>query len=907
MQKLFTLIIIGCVLVGCKSSLKSSYKNFNAYYNTFYNAKKSYRQGLEKSESQKRTYNTLQPLRIYQTPLGAGSADFQNAIEKGADILRKHEDTKWVDDALEIIGKSFFYKNEYFSADQKFEELYLSSEELVMKQRASFWKGRVLLELQAYNQVVQYLSDQIAEFDGNWKESREFEIKTVLAEAYIHRESWVNALDLLNESVPRLPKKEYKERGFFLIGQLNEILGNQEEAFVAYDKVSKYYTEYDLQFEAQKKKAEVARALGNSEDAYKVLSSMVRDDKNTEFVSELNFELGKTEQDRGNSEKAERIYISILRDKRTKTQPQTKAKVYNGLAEINRFEYNDYKLAAAYYDSASKVNAPANKLPEDFRAKEFAVSFGEYARIKNEIHFQDSLLWLGMLPQAQFDSVLVELEKKKRKEIERLKEEQEERRNTLINVNPNSNGNNQQANNSSNGFLSYKNPVMLAEASQQFNAIWGGRPLVDNWRVSELLVSQIQSQSNSNEESQSSNKGSTNEVFVSIDLSRVPFTLQDQDSVRGELLSLKYEMANLFFLSLNLADSAQIYFKKVIEEGPESNVAPVSLYSLSELSFIENKNEEAREYANQLVSKFPNTIYADRVTEKYGLERSVVTEEIEVLPKNKYLSITNDTSSLEQKVELLVEFEKENRTGELGELALLDVIEIYINLGKQEEDFDSKFKAWTSLNSNWKQTQKEFRMEQDSAKIWITDSLVTSTDSTYYQGMIDSTLSPPDFILPFPYRGINWDSTRSKLDLFTSNYPKSKNSFKTKALVSEFTLPIEEVLEEEPKDETVSESTLREGYLSCEEIDQELFIRGGEEAFLESIEFPSSVQEENISFQFFVNNRGIIEEFKLSSETQNQVLIDAFINGIDENLSFEPVLFEGAASAVQCNVTFTFR
>ncbi len=94
-------------------------------------------------------------------------------------------------------------------------------------------------------------------------------------------------------------------------------------------KYQNIYTNYDLQFESQKKQAEVARSLGKSDEAYKVFAKMVRDDKNSEFISELNYELGKTEQDRGNYEKSEDIYINILRDTRVKPGVITRAKVYN--------------------------------------------------------------------------------------------------------------------------------------------------------------------------------------------------------------------------------------------------------------------------------------------------------------------------------------------------------------------------------------------------------------------------------------------------------------------------------------------------------------------------------------------------------------------------------------------------
>ncbi|MEX2362799.1 MAG: hypothetical protein WD597_04210, partial [Balneolaceae bacterium] len=116
--------------------MQSNWRNFNAYYNTFYNAKESYNAGLKKNLGQPRDYNPLQPIRIHEKPVNAGVQEFDKAIEKGADVLRKYEDSKWVDDALELIGKSYYFKQEYFSADQKFKELFVTSNNPKLEQEA---------------------------------------------------------------------------------------------------------------------------------------------------------------------------------------------------------------------------------------------------------------------------------------------------------------------------------------------------------------------------------------------------------------------------------------------------------------------------------------------------------------------------------------------------------------------------------------------------------------------------------------------------------------------------------------------------------------------------------------------------------------------------------------------------
>lgn len=904
MRNILVFFLISITLSGCKSSFKAGFRDFNAYYNTYYNAKKSYKLGLDKSLNQTRKYNTLLPIRIYETPLGAGAAEFENAIEKGANVLRKYKDSKWVDNALEIIGKSYFYRKEYFAAIQKFEELYITSSDEMLRQRSVFWKGRVLLELQAYNEGIQYLSEQLTIFDGEWKDNLEYQVKAVLAEHYIANENWVNALDLLNESVPKLPGRANKERGFFLIGQVNEILGNPEEAFNAYNQVEKYYTVYDLQFEAKKKKAEVARSIGRTDEAYKVFSSMVRDDKNTEFIAELNYELGKTEQERGNYENAYHIYTSILRDPYNKPDNVTKALVYNGLAEINRFAFHNFQAAAAYYDSSASINVPKEQLPESYKAPELAESFGQYAQIKREVHERDSLLWLASLSKEELDSVLVEMEQQILAEMEQQRKEEEARKNTMINVSQTTStgiDDTQQ-----NGFLNLDNPVALAQAQEQFRAIWGDRPLVDNWRVAQLMQNQIKLQ----EEEILTNSGSINgkqeESQVFIDLSRIPSDPAQQASMREEMAHLYYELGNLFFLNLDLPDSARFYFNKVLEERPESEVAAVSMYSLSELYDIRKQPELAIQTAKQLLDKFPGTVYASRLAQKYNLEQELTERAQFFTPLQAYREINLDeTMGLSQKADTLAKLAMRYPNEPFSDQAMYNSIRNYIQIASQQPEFSQKLEVWKRVHDEWENTQAEFTAMKDSLTLALRDTTLTSSDSVYIQTQLDSTLTEPDFTSYFPYYGAYWDSTRARIVDFKQRFATSKFLPIVTIWEQEFALPTpKETVESDSAQAFLpSEPDGDASYLSCTSINKVPVIRGEMAGFNRRLELPEGVEETSITFLFYINTRGVIDHFEVVSDTQNEALITAYSNAIS-SLTFEPVMVNGVAQKVSCEVEF---
>lgn len=901
-------IAILVLVTGCKSSFQSNWRNFNAYYNTYYNAKQSYQTGLQKNLNQPREYNPLQPIRIHPKPVNAGAQDFDKAIQKGADVLRRYEDTKWVDNAIGLIGKSYYFRQEYFSADQKFKELFITSSNPDMQQQSILWQGRVLLDMELHNEGVAFLSEQLTLQEEEWDKSHRAEVKALLAQHHVKLENWQVAANELSEALPDLPKKEYKERGYFLLGQIYEHLDNSEAAFEAYKRVEDYYVEYRIQYLAKRKQAEVARNLGREEVAFNIFNSMVRDDKNLEYKAELDFELAQTEHERGNYKRAEKLYNNVLHQSTRQPTPEIAARAYNGLAEIYRFGYDNFSKAAAYYDSAAQRNVPAERLPEDFQAAELSESFGNYARIKSQISLQDSLLTLGQLSPEAFDSVITQLKAKKAAELEKMREQKQQNQNQLITVDQDSDE--QAATNLSNGFLNSNNPVIQQEVKQQFFAIWGDRPLADDWRARSNIDLSSVDDDTILEDGEGGAVSSTKAAAIQIDLSGIPFTPQEQDSVRKLIAAYEYELGNLFFLSLNLPDSAIHYFQNAIKNPSKANINSVSLYSLSELYSIQENEEQARVYAERLVNEYPKTEYARRVADKFGISLNQV-EMNSVNPLMIYNTIkAQDSLNHAEKAARLNNFALTNSEHNIAPQAQYEAITNYMMAGKEEPQYQSKIGDWVSINEKWDKNIDEFKVKKDSARAALNDTTLSEEQRSKFQSLIDSTLTPPNFVEAFPYRGANWDSARAVADTFLVVFQNSKLRPKVTRIKNELALPAEEKEEIESEDELESsneDEAATDGYLNCEYIEAQLEIRGGMQSFMRKIELPSEIGVLELSYLFRVNQRGVVDEYELRSEGASEELVSEFKAAIDESLSFEPVLNDGQAVSVECMVNFPLK
>lgn len=446
------ILLLVVFITGCGSGLKQRWGDFNAYYNTFYNAQQSYNSGIRSMESQSFVLNPERPIRIHRTPVRAGQADFEKAIVKSADILREHAASKWVDDALLLIGKSYYYQSQFFSAEQKFNEVLAATSNPATRQQAVLWNSLNMLETNRIAEGISYIQNAIESDEYEWDREVLAELNLVLAQLYVESEDNELALEALRNGVSDINDELLRSRAYFLYGQLLQRSDRYDEALQAYRSVSRKYPEYTLIYYSQVKQNEVLREMGRYDQAYRNFVSMSRDDKNFEQIGDLNYEIARTLQYQGEVYEAfdllnDVIYASIRPPSR-----ETIAKAHYVLAELYRFDFQDFRLAAAHYDTASRSVQDLERLPEYFNASDLAQSFGSFSRLSSEVTELDSLLWLSTLSEVDLNAYVDSIRIVRLEEYERQLRQEQLRGTTLINTNTQGN-NNQTGGSRSTGFF----------------------------------------------------------------------------------------------------------------------------------------------------------------------------------------------------------------------------------------------------------------------------------------------------------------------------------------------------------------------------------------------------------------------------------------------------------------------
>jgi len=935
MKKLIYIASACIIMAGC-TSLKQGWRNFNAYYNTFYNTKLFYGEGLKKVQSQQPDINTAELITIFPEPVSAGAEDFQLAIERGSSILRSHEDSKYVLPAISIIGNSYFYRSEYFAALEKFRELQILGDDK-WKQNGVFWQGLTYFELGDYDEGIRFLENELYSINHPDR-NLHAKIYALLGQLYSARGEWDVAAEHLEAAVDRIEEREIRALTYFLLGQVHEEAGRYDRALYAYSRSGEISNHFNLQYNSLQKEAESARRIEAWPRALAIYSEMLRDDKFYEYRNELRYEIGRTRQAYGLTDEALENYRSVLDNR---TQPPTtaiRARTYYAIAEIYRYDLNDYTLAAAYYDSAASSGGTA--VP-DFNADEMAGIFGRYVSTKREIASADSLLQLAELDEEEFEAFVEKLRREEAEKIEsELREIQAQRnqmylaetQDTILEA----------ATSTEHGFLSINNAVNLADASLQFQAVWGDRPLDDNWRRrSAVSGSRFDRPAEAETVDGTLLQLETDQEFgilPQIDVGDVPFTDEQKNAVRKDRENAYYRMGNLFFLSMDEPDSAAVYFLKVAESGYDERLKGMAAYSLAEISLLNEDAGSARFWYEQLREQDPESVFVNRlsaridsdrdhafkmtvgdqvVREFYSLEMSVNDHE-PVSPQN-IAELVQLTTHPDQRALLLFdtarEYMKAARVDLTNESIITDWFERKQAVSSGRDPIDGSTAFLQQPDSSGLQTAPFLSDSSGTpAGLPYADSINTQASPA-----LPDTIASPDLLqqaevtdtldfanqptLPalFPFEGAYWDSTRYYLTRVIEEHPHSAVADQAMRLytVLEFpqeseSLPERDPNEENPagSDESGMEHHQREGdeIPVCSDLGMEMESPGGIEGFLDSVTFPAWTQNVSmrgeVTYLLTISADGTLAAYEQHGGMERSGIPQAIEEALEDSLIF---------------------
>jgi len=289
-----------------------------AYFNTVYNAKNYYRQGRK---------------AVKHDTLMLDSENFDKAIEKATSIIVKYPDTRWIDDALFMMGASYYYKGDYSRSLEKLDFLIQNYPESVFYHETQYLIGLSNYKLKKYGSAIVALREALS--------SKRFRKKALLAMIYVYYGN-VNysGLYTIADTLMKHSLRYDEQRNILrFIGMAQFDEERFTEALETFTKLLAVTRDETERRNLKLRIAEVYLKI----DEYELCKDFLVGEGDPEFRDLL----GDLYLKIGNIPEAKEICHELTQNR----LPDIAAEAYYELAQISEVE-DSVDLAVVYYDSA---------------------------------------------------------------------------------------------------------------------------------------------------------------------------------------------------------------------------------------------------------------------------------------------------------------------------------------------------------------------------------------------------------------------------------------------------------------------------------------------------------------------------------------------------------------------------
>lgn len=687
---IFILALVACWFSGCSieqnNITSNAFHNLTAHYNGFYYAREKARE-VEKTILKTLDDDPTQVLRLFPAldTVKAKSyvKDTDEIIKMASISIQRHPNSKWVDDNYVMVGLARLYACDFQNAILTFKYVNTKSPSYETRHTALLYLLRTFIEQGDFDraeEVFRFLDKEKLISKQNAK-------KLYLEKAYFYqlRNDYDNMVQNLSKADSLLSRVDRKGRIYFIIGQVYQKLGFNSEAYNFYRKCLATNPDYEIDFYARLNMAQVAR-LEDKRDVRlvrKQFGKMLADSKNLEFKDKIYFEWGEFERKQGNLMEAISNYKSAAHSGKSK---RIQGNAYLRIGQLQFDSLKKYSLAKLYYDSA------VGALPKDFEnyeaIKKRQKILGEFAGYTETIALNDSLLTLAsydsLTLRKRLDSVFAARDKK----LAALKKK---RKKTESGTSGGGNQNNSFFNNAPSSATSdwyFGNSALVATGQSEFQRIWGGVGLEDNWRRSNkaTVVPDATGASLRNAE-----EPPKNTAVVTVEkpeerldeagklMAQLPTTEKKKEEALAGIEKAYFKLGDLFYFQLDEKLNAAESYQKLLSRFPISDFRPEALYKLY-LIHQETDAEKAGAYAQQLKDTYPNSTFAKiLVNPNYLKETSVAAEKQKLIYKEAYRYFQQDNLRMSRE-----KINQALQVGETGFTPQLELLKVLIT-GKTED------------------------------------------------------------------------------------------------------------------------------------------------------------------------------------------------------------------------------
>ncbi len=674
-----------------------------AYYNTFYNAKKFYNQASK--ERQKRARSQIVEASPEEKELmkkqgisteseadrasGTEMQNYQKAIEKASSLLEFYPKSRWVDDALMLLGECFYYRREFSKAQRKFEELIQLYPNSEFVPEAKLLLAKNYIGLLEYDRAEAQFREMVVnkDLDKSIREEAEYE----LAGLYYEKRAYDMAADAYRIAAKEADDKLISAMSLYRLGECLIYLKQPQEAVAVFKRAVKASPNEDFKSQATYKLGEAQSLIGDYEGATRTFSNLLSKELELKRIPMIKLQLANNLQLKGEEEDALKWYENIIKDH---GRTDASAKSYFALAEEKEYKEKDYVKAREFYDLVRSENANSIVAP---RAKERSDHIKSFMDLTKEINEM-----LGIKTAA--DST---------KGDEIKEEKRNERDDAPINL-------------SSDGmWVNYSGrdrppPKTLANLTEEDKL----RAEAATAAVSDTLSA-----------------GAVPKEVKNDSLAQAQAEEKEKMEKGRKLAEKRLALGELLMFHFDMPDSAMSLFVRVCEQKIDSTMNARAFYSIGYiLKFIKHDTVTADSVYRSILHLYPNSAHAEGARKQLGL--TLMSEEVDsaAIAFRQAEKAALEEKNMDKAMELHDLLQKTWPTSPFAEKSLYAQAWLYENMLYQYDKALATYQDLTKKNSKSAIAQKvsakitayekvlaelKEKAKQDSIKLAAGDTLKT--------------------------------------------------------------------------------------------------------------------------------------------------------------------------------------
>ena len=660
-------------MVSCSTQKNTAqsrwWHSFNARYNTYFNGSQAFIEGnLEKEKGNKDNYTELIPLYTVgnKQSRDIGKGQFDRTIEKCEKAIHQHsikakpewnsskrktaKDREWQGrkeynpflwKAWLLLGKAQFQKGAFDEAAATFSYMSrLYHTQPLMNGLARAWLAKCYTELgwkYDAEDVIRNMSRDSMDFRAvkDWDYT--------YANYYIRLGDYQKAIPYLRKVIKHERRSIQRAREWFLMGQIQNLVGNREEAYRAFGKVIGCHPPYELEFNARIAQTEVA-ASSDSRQMISKLRRMAASDNNAEYLDQVYYAIGNIHMTRRDTTEAIRAYEKGNR-------LSTRSGIEKGvlLLTLGNIYWEKEQFADAQRCYGEAIGLLDKERPDYEALSNRSKILDELVPYTNTIHLQDSLLALATMPEAERNKAIdrvIDALKKKEKEERDAQLEQEAA--AAANASQAARADNNRAAtptmpSAGNGQWYFYNPTAVSQGKATFQRQWGKRENIDNWqRINQTVISlkgdtpEDQQDQEDPETAMDQERPFSPTDSIAADphehdyyLAQIPFTAEQQAECHTLLQEALFRAGIILKDKMDHLRLSEQYLRRLTSDYPGYEHADEAWYHLYLLYLRQGNHLQANNCISRLKAEHPESEWTILLTDPYYAENAKFGEHIE--------------------------------------------------------------------------------------------------------------------------------------------------------------------------------------------------------------------------------------------------------------------------------------